>query len=185
MTSFRSGPLRPCHCRPLSVVGLNFIDNYSQPNAAFLIVSLKPFEERPDATDSAQAMIARLGGKFRQVGGGRAVPLAPPPIIGLGTGGGFSYVLQDTGGSTPQALAGAQPIATVAAGTTKFQDTSLTLDNDGDATNPNSDDLIKTFTYFVVAQYPPCTSCTPPGTAPVNSGPSNYSTITVAIEVAP
>ena len=35
----------------------------------------------------------------------RGVPLAPPLIIGLGTGSGFSYVLQDTGGSTPQALA--------------------------------------------------------------------------------
>ena len=29
-----------------SVVGLNFIDNYSQPNAGFLVVSFKPFEER-------------------------------------------------------------------------------------------------------------------------------------------
>ena len=48
---------------------------------------------------------AGLGQKFRQVRGGRAVPLAPPPIIGLGTGGGFSYVLQDTGGGSPQALA--------------------------------------------------------------------------------
>ena len=37
--------------------------------------------------------------------GGRAVPIAPPPIIGLGTGGGFSYVLQDTGGGSSQALA--------------------------------------------------------------------------------
>jgi hydrophobe/amphiphile efflux-1 (HAE1) family protein len=88
-----------------ATIGLNFIDNYSQPNAAFLIVSLKPFEARADASQSAQAMIARLGGKFRQVRGGRAVPIAPPPIIGLGTGGGFSYVLQDTGGGTSQALA--------------------------------------------------------------------------------
>jgi hydrophobe/amphiphile efflux-1 (HAE1) family protein len=88
-----------------SVIGLNFVDNYSQPNAAFVIVSLKPFEDRLDQSQSAQAMIARLGQKFRQVRGGRAVPLAPPPIIGLGTGGGFSYVLQDTGGGTPQAMA--------------------------------------------------------------------------------
>ena len=49
-------------------------------------------------------MIARLSTKFPSLRGGRAVPLAPPPIIGLGTGGGFSFVLQDTGGSTPQAL---------------------------------------------------------------------------------
>jgi multidrug efflux pump subunit AcrB len=50
-------------------------------------------------------MISRLGQQFRQLRGGQAVPLAPPPIIGLGTGGGFSYVLQDTGGSSSQALA--------------------------------------------------------------------------------
>ena len=88
-----------------ATIGLNFIDNYSQPNAAFLIVSLKPFEDRTDKSQSAQAMIARLGTKFQQVRGGRAIPIAPPPIIGLGTGGGFSYVLQDTGGGSPQALA--------------------------------------------------------------------------------
>ncbi|HET6605929.1 MAG TPA: multidrug efflux RND transporter permease subunit [Rhodopila sp.] len=88
-----------------ATIGLNFIDNYSQPNAAFLIVSLKPFEEREGAGQSAQAMITRLGEKFRRLRGGRAVPIAPPPIIGLGTGGGFSYVLQSTGGADPQAMA--------------------------------------------------------------------------------
>ncbi len=88
-----------------ATIGLNFIDNYSQSNAAFLIVSLKPFEDRADASQSAQAMVARLGQTFRQLRGGQAVPLAPPPIIGLGTGGGFSYVLQDTGGGGPAALA--------------------------------------------------------------------------------
>ena len=41
----------------------------------------------------------------REVRGGTAVPIAPPPIIGLGTGGGFSYVLQDFAGGDPQALA--------------------------------------------------------------------------------
>ena len=88
-----------------ATIGLNFVDNYSQPNAAFLIVSLKPFDQREDASQSAQAMITRLGTEFRSVRGGRAVPLAPPPIIGLGTGGGFSYVLQNTPGGSPQALA--------------------------------------------------------------------------------
>ena len=33
-----------------AVIGLNFIDNYSQPNAGFFVVTLKPFEERKDAT---------------------------------------------------------------------------------------------------------------------------------------
>jgi hydrophobe/amphiphile efflux-1 (HAE1) family protein len=88
-----------------ATIGLNFIDNYSQANAAFLIVSLKPFEERASPAQTAPAIIGRLGTKLRQIRSGRAVPIAPPPIIGLGTGGGFSYVLQDVGGGSPQALA--------------------------------------------------------------------------------
>jgi hydrophobe/amphiphile efflux-1 (HAE1) family protein len=89
----------------LSVVGLNFIDNYSQSNAAFMVVTLKPFEERKRASQGVGAVIARLGEKFRQVQGGIVVPLAPPPIIGLGTGGGFAYVLEDLRGGDPKVLA--------------------------------------------------------------------------------
>ena len=89
----------------ISVVGLNFIDNYSQSNAAFLVVTLKPFEERKDPSQSVRSLIARLGEKFRQIQGGVVVPLALPPVIGLGTGGGFSYVLEDLRGGDPKALA--------------------------------------------------------------------------------
>src|SRR3954453_12754210 len=77
-----------------ATIGLNFIDNYSQPNAAFLIVSLKPFENRLGAGDGASAIMARLRPKLAALRGGRALPFAPPPIIGLGSGGGFSYILQ-------------------------------------------------------------------------------------------
>jgi hydrophobe/amphiphile efflux-1 (HAE1) family protein len=89
----------------ISVVGLNFIDNFSQSNAAFMVVTLKPFEERRDASEDVHALIGRLGEKFRQVQGGVVIPLAPPPIIGLGTGGGFSYVLEDLRGGDPKVLA--------------------------------------------------------------------------------
>jgi multidrug efflux pump len=88
-----------------SVIGLNFIDNYSQPNAGFLVVTLKPFEDRKDSSMGAREVIARLGAKFRQIQGGTVVPLAPPPILGLGTGGGFAYVLQDLRGGDPNAMA--------------------------------------------------------------------------------
>jgi hydrophobe/amphiphile efflux-1 (HAE1) family protein len=99
-----------------SVIGLNFIDNYSQSNSAFIVVTLKPFEERKAAELSASAMITRLGAEFRQkVGGGLVLPLAPPPIIGLGTGGGFTYVLEDLRGGDPKALAQVVRGLTVAA----------------------------------------------------------------------
>jgi multidrug efflux pump subunit AcrB len=89
----------------ISVVGLNFIDNYSQSNSAFMVVTLKPFAERTNPSKSVSAVIARIGERFRQIQGGVVVPLAPPPIIGLGTGGGFAYMLEDLGGGDPKVLA--------------------------------------------------------------------------------
>lgn len=89
-----------------SVIGLNFIDNYSASNAGFIVVTLKPFDERKkDRALGVSALIPRLGAEFRQISDGTVVPLAPPPIIGLGTGGGFTYVLQDLRGGDPGALA--------------------------------------------------------------------------------
>src|SRR5499433_3083513 len=117
-----------------SVIGLNFIDNYSQPNAAFMVVTLKPFEERKNRSLGAPALIARLGAKFRQIAGGTVVPLSPPPILGLGTGGGFTYVLQDLRGGDPKLLAQALRGLTVAAN----QDPQLTrVFSTFSATNPS------------------------------------------------
>jgi hydrophobe/amphiphile efflux-1 (HAE1) family protein len=98
-----------------SVIGLNFIDNFSQPNAAFMVVTLKSFEERKDRSLGAPALIARLGAKFREIQGGTVVPMSPPPILGLGTGGGFTYVVQDLRGGDPKALAQALRGLTIAA----------------------------------------------------------------------
>jgi hydrophobe/amphiphile efflux-1 (HAE1) family protein len=98
-----------------SVVGLNFIDNYSQSNAAFMVVTLKPFEERKSRDESVGALIGRLAQKFRQIQGANVQPLAPPPIIGLGTGGGFTYVLEDLRGGDPRAMAQVLRGLTVAA----------------------------------------------------------------------
>ncbi|MDF2617910.1 MAG: bepG [Xanthobacteraceae bacterium] len=88
-----------------SIIGFNFVDGYSQPNAAFVIVTLKPFEERQGAGQSAPAVIERLAPRLKSITGGVAVPLAPPPIIGLGTGGGFTYMLRAMSNSDPNALA--------------------------------------------------------------------------------
>ena len=66
--------------------------------------------------------------------GGTVVPLSPPPILGLGTGGGFTYVLQDLRGGDPKALAQALRGLTVAAN----QDPQLTrVFSTFSATNPS------------------------------------------------
>ena len=62
------------------------------------------------------------------------LPLAPPPIIGLGTGGGFTYVLEDLRGGDPKALAQVVRGMTVAAN----QDPQLSrIFSTYSATNPS------------------------------------------------
>jgi len=117
-----------------SIVGLNFIDNYSQPNAGFMVVTFKPFEKRKEDSLGAKEVITRLRGKFREIQGGTVIPLAPPPIVGLGTGGGFTYVLQDLRGADPKELAQVQRGLVVAAN----QDTKLRgVFSTFSATNPS------------------------------------------------
>ena len=104
-----------------AITGLNFIDSYSQANAGFMIVTLKPFDERLAPERSAAALIGRLAVALAPIREGRVVPLAPPPIVGLGTGGGFTYVVQDMRGGDPRNLAQAMRGLLVAAN----QDPSL------------------------------------------------------------
>ncbi|QDL94360.1 efflux RND transporter permease subunit (plasmid) [Paroceanicella profunda] len=88
-----------------SVSGLNFLDGYSQASSGFSVITLKSFEERTGAQSSATAIIARLAKQFAGIRGGSVTPLAPPPIVGLGTGGGFTYMMKDQGGGSPDELA--------------------------------------------------------------------------------
>jgi multidrug efflux pump subunit AcrB len=71
---------------------------------------------------------------LRGIRGATVVPLAPPPIIGLGSGGGFAYVLQDTRGGDAKAMAQALRGLLVAAN----QDPQLTrVFSTFSATNPS------------------------------------------------
>ena len=89
----------------LSVVGLNFIDYVASSNQAFFVVRLKPYEARTDSAQSAGAIIARLRAQFAAIPGAIAFPFNLPPILGLGSTGGFQYVLEALQGQTPNDLA--------------------------------------------------------------------------------
>jgi HAE1 family hydrophobic/amphiphilic exporter-1 len=71
----------------------------ASPNRGILFIRLKPFEERPDDSQSAQAVVGRLRGELSCISGAIVVPFLPPPIRGLGAFGGFQFqVLDQTGG---------------------------------------------------------------------------------------
>src|SRR3974377_1984651 len=89
----------------LSVVGLNFIDYVASSNQAFFVIRLKPYEQRTDPAQSANAIIARLRPQLAAIPGAVAFPFNLPPILGLGSTGGFQYVLEALQGQTPSDLA--------------------------------------------------------------------------------
>ena len=89
----------------ISVAGFNILDNVVQSNAALFVVGLTPYEERTEPSQSVQAILGRLSGELLAIPGAYVFPFNLPPIIGLGNTGGFTYVLQDRGGSTPADLA--------------------------------------------------------------------------------
>jgi HAE1 family hydrophobic/amphiphilic exporter-1 len=89
----------------LSVVGLNFIDYVASSNQAFFVIRLKPYEVRTDSAQSANAIIARLRPQLAAIPGAVAFPFNLPPILGLGSTGGFQYVLEALQGQTPNDLA--------------------------------------------------------------------------------
>src|SRR5262249_55697331 len=78
----------------LSVVGLNFIDYIASANQAFFVIRLKPYEDRTDRAQSAGAIITRLRAQMGAIAGAIAFPFNLPPILGLGSTGGFQYALE-------------------------------------------------------------------------------------------
>jgi HAE1 family hydrophobic/amphiphilic exporter-1 len=99
----------------LSVVGLNFIDYIASSNQAFFVVRLKPYEERTDPAQSAGAIITRLRPQLAAIRGAVAFPFNLPPILGLGSTGGFQYVLEALQGQPPSDIAAALRALVVAA----------------------------------------------------------------------
>ncbi|RKI73955.1 multidrug efflux RND transporter permease subunit [Corallococcus sp. AB049A] len=75
-------------------------------NYGSLFINLKPWEERTTKESSVAGIIERLRPQLSQVGGARVLPLQPPAIRGVGSVGGFEFVLEDQqGGRTLDELA--------------------------------------------------------------------------------
>jgi hydrophobic/amphiphilic exporter-1 (mainly G- bacteria), HAE1 family len=75
------------------VVGYSMLDGMVKSNAALIIVTLSPYGERPGVELSADGLIARLRAEFQSVREANVIPFNLPPILGLGTSGGFEYQL--------------------------------------------------------------------------------------------
>ena len=88
-----------------TVAGYSFITGIAGSNVASFFVSLKEWSERTETEERSFEVIEALNKTLSN-----AVPEAfvyvfgPPAIQGLGTGAGFTMLLQDKSGNTPQEL---------------------------------------------------------------------------------
>ncbi|WP_257446566.1 efflux RND transporter permease subunit [Archangium lipolyticum] len=68
------------------------------PNYATIFTPLKPWEERRQPGQSVAALVERLRGPLAGIGGARVMPLQPPAIRGVGSVGGFQFIVEDVAG---------------------------------------------------------------------------------------
>jgi HAE1 family hydrophobic/amphiphilic exporter-1 len=88
-----------------SVVGYSLLSGVSTTYSSFFFVSFKDWDERTAADESYAAIKRHVAGALSHVTSGIAYSFPPPAIPGVGTSGGFSFVLEDRSGGTPEFLA--------------------------------------------------------------------------------
>jgi len=86
-----------------SATGFSLLSGSFSSNSAFIFVSLKDWGDRDETADEVVAMLNQVF--FMQINEAQVFAFGPPAIPGLGNGSGFTLMLQDRGGNTPEYLA--------------------------------------------------------------------------------
>jgi HAE1 family hydrophobic/amphiphilic exporter-1 len=66
-----------------SIIGFSILNSAALSNSAFLVVRLKPFNERTRPSQSVNALIAAIRQQTASIAGANVIPFNLPPIIGL------------------------------------------------------------------------------------------------------
>ena len=91
----------------MSVGGYSLLQGSVIPNGALVVATLDPWDERTDAGLDIRSILQSITPKLLAIPTATIIPFNPPPIPGLGTTGGFEFVLQDTEGRSPRELSSA------------------------------------------------------------------------------
>jgi HAE1 family hydrophobic/amphiphilic exporter-1 len=84
--------------------GLDGATFTNAPNAGAIFSGLAPFAEREKAGLSAAHILGDLRRRLSGIQDAFIITIAPPPVRGIGTAGGFKMMLQDRQGRGPAAL---------------------------------------------------------------------------------
>jgi multidrug efflux pump len=78
--------------------GLNINGFTNSPNSGIVFVTLKPFDQRTSKDLSAGAIAMALNQQYAKIQEAYIAVFPPPPVMGLGTIGGFRMQVEDRGG---------------------------------------------------------------------------------------
>jgi multidrug efflux pump len=95
--------------------GLDITTSTNNSNVSTMIMTLKPWDERKTKELQQAAIIGLANRRFSQIEGAIVFGFGLPPILGLGTSGGFEFMLEDRAGADISQLADAAQIVTDAA----------------------------------------------------------------------
>ncbi len=89
-----------------SLAGFNLLTGLTTSYNSTTFIRLKPWDERKGPGQSADDIVRTLTGRLNaEIREAQALVLSPPPIRGLGTTGGFDFVVQDRSGGDPKQFA--------------------------------------------------------------------------------
>ncbi|MGD0264763.1 MAG: multidrug efflux RND transporter permease subunit [Candidatus Methylomirabilota bacterium] len=88
-----------------SVVGFSLLSYVRTSYSAFYFVALKPWSNRETRAEQYQEIKARLNQQLSKLSRGTVFSFSPPAIPGVGTSGGFQFVLEDRAGRDVQFMA--------------------------------------------------------------------------------
>jgi HAE1 family hydrophobic/amphiphilic exporter-1 len=78
-----------------TVIGFNLLSFAQTTYNAFFFVTFKPWDDRKTREQQYQAIKDRLNRELSRLPAGTAFSFSPPAIPGVGTSGGFQFVLED------------------------------------------------------------------------------------------
>jgi HAE1 family hydrophobic/amphiphilic exporter-1 len=82
-----------------SVIGFSLLSQVQSTYNAFFFVTLQPWDERKKPNEQYMAIRKKLTGELAALPEAVAFPFAPPSIPGVGSAGGFTFILEDRSGS--------------------------------------------------------------------------------------
>ncbi len=88
----------------VSFVGFSGATRSNSPNAGAIFFTPKSFEEREEHGLTANKIAQDLQQELFQIPEALIIVVPPPPVQGLGTAGGYKFLVQDRSGRSPEVL---------------------------------------------------------------------------------